>query len=156
MRNRPSGRSDSERYGDMFKDELRQVAEERGLKNKDLAEQLGIAPASVSYYLSGRVTPPEKKKQQLAVSLGLDADYFTPNAASVEESVTADGGYRMKPKIAAALMGISLNDLYDLLEDGVYTFGRVWTNRGSTRRTCWISRILFTQETGIPVSKGGA
>ena len=48
-------------------------------------------------------------------------------------------------------MGISRDNLLDLLEEGTFTFGRVWKNRGAAKRTCWISRILFEQETGIPV-----
>ena len=129
----------------MFKDQLKQLRQERGLNNCGLAEALGVSPGSVTGYLSGKVTPPYKKQQQFACALGLDADYFKPDIA---EEIQADGGYRLSAATAAALMGISRDNL---LEEGTFTFGRVWKNRGAAKRTCWISRILFEQETGIPV-----
>ncbi len=132
----------------MFKDQLKQLRQERGLNNCGLAEALGVSPGSVTGYLSGKVTPPYKKQQQFACALGLDADYFKPDIA---EEIQADGGYRLSAATAAALMGISRDNLLDLLEEGTFTFGRVWKNRGAAKRTCWISRILFEQDTGIPV-----
>lgn len=132
----------------MFKDKLKQLQQERGLNKSTLAEVLGVSPGSVTGYLSGKVTPPYKKQQQFALALGLDADFFKPDVA---EAIQTDGGYRLKTEIAATLMEISEDTLFDLLEDGVYTFGRVWKKQKSSKRTCWISRILFEQETGIPV-----
>ena len=132
----------------MFKDQLKQLRQARGLNHCGLAAALGVSPGSVTGYLSGKVTPPYKKQQQFACALGLDADYFKPDIA---EEIQADGGYRLSAATAAALMGISRDNLLDLLEEGTFTFGRVWKNRGAAKRTCWISRILFEQETGIPV-----
>ena len=132
----------------MFKDQLKQFRQERGLNNSGIAEALGVSSGSVTGYLSGKVTPPYKKQQQFARALGLDEDYFKPD---VTEAIETDGGYRLSAATAAALMGISRDNLLDLLEEGTFTFGRVWKNRGAAKRTCWISRILFEQETGIPV-----
>ena len=132
----------------MFKDQLKQFRQERGLNNSGIAEALGVSSGSVTGYLSGKVTPPYKKQQQCARALGLDEDYFKPD---VTEAIETDGGYRLSASTAAALMGIGRDDLLDLLEEGAFTFGRVWKNRGAVKRTCWISRILFEQETGIPV-----
>ena len=132
----------------MFKDQLKQFRQERGLNNSGIAEALGVSSGSVTGYLSGKVTPPYKKQQQFARALGLDEDYFKPD---VTEAIETDGGYRLSASTAAALMGIGRDDLLDLLEEGAFTCGRVWKNRGAVKRTCWISRILFEQETGIPV-----
>ncbi len=132
----------------MFKDQLKQFRQERGLNNSGIAEALGVSSGSVTGYLSGKVTPPYKKQQQFARALGLDEDYFKPD---VTEAIETDGGYRLSASTAAALMWIGRDDLLDLLEEGAFTFGRVWKNRGAVKRTCWISRILFEQETGIPV-----
>ncbi len=132
----------------MFKDQLKQFRQERGLNNSGIAEALGVSSGSVTGYLSGKVTPPYKKQQQFARALGLDEDYFKPD---VTEAIETDGGYRLSASTAAALMGIGRDDLLDLLEEGAFTFRRVWKNRGAVKRTCWISRILFEQETGIPV-----
>ena len=80
----------------MFKDQLKQLQEERGLNKTKLAEALGVSPGSVTGYLSGKVTPPYKKQQQFALALGLDADYFKPNVA---EAIQTDGGYWLKTEI---------------------------------------------------------
>lgn len=135
----------------MFKDQLKQLQQERGLNKSALAEVLGVSPGSVTGYLTGKVTPPYKKQQQFALALGLDADYFKPDVA---EAIQTDGGYRLSAATAAALMEISPETLVEQLEKGTFTFGRVWKNQGTEKRTCWISRILFEQETGIPVPVG--
>lgn len=132
----------------MFKDKLKQLQQERGLNKSALAEVLGVSPGSVTGYLTGKVTPPYKKQQQFALALGLDADYFKPDVA---EAIQTDGGYRLSAATAAALMELSPETLIEQIEKGTFTFGRVWKNRGTEKRTCWISRILFEQETGIPV-----
>lgn len=135
----------------MFKDKLKEVMEQKQLNSAAVSAITGLGPSSISQYLSGKVNPPDKKKQHIALALGLDANYFTVTSEDIERAIQADGGYRLSVKTAAKLMGIDRETLYNWLEDGTYTFGRIGKNKGSSKRNCWISRILFTEETGIPV-----
>ncbi len=130
----------------MFKDLLKQVADERGMNNAVLAKALDVAPASVGYYLSGKVNPPDKKKEQFALSLGLDADFFKRGEIDKDIAVI---GYKLPIDMAARLMGISDDTLRKGLQDGVFPFG--YAVKTSKKWTFWISAPRFTQETGIPV-----
>lgn len=130
----------------MFKDLLKQVADERGMNNAVLAKALDVAPASVGYYLSGKVNPPDKKKEQFALALGLDADFFKRGEIDKDIAVI---GYKLPISMAARLMGISDDTLRKGLQDGVFPFG--YAVKTSKKWTFWISAPRFTQETGIPV-----
>lgn len=130
----------------MFKDLLKQVADERGMNNAVLAKALDVAPASVGYYLSGKVNPPDKKKEQFALALGLDADFFKRGEIDKDIAVI---GYKLPIDMAARLMGISDDTLRKGLQDGVFPFG--YAVKTSKKWTFWISAPRFTQETGIPV-----
>lgn len=130
----------------MFKDALKQIANERGLNNVALAEAIGASPAAVCYYLSGKVNPPNKKKEQFALALGLDADFF--KRGEIDKDIAACG-YRMPVDMAARLMGVSRKTIMLGLQDGVFPFGYAVKTSGSW--TYWLSAPRFTQETGIPV-----
>lgn len=133
----------------MFRDRLKKIMEEKGLNSAAVSSMTGIGASSISQYLSGKVNPPDKKKEQIALALGVDADYF--KRGDIDDSIAADGGYRLEAEVAAKLMGVSREWLYQGLRDGRFPFGYAVKMKGSSRWTPWISRIRFTQETGIPV-----
>ena len=60
----------------MFKDRLKKIMEEKGLNSAAVSSMTGIGASSISQYLSGKVNPPDKKKEQIALALGVDADFF--------------------------------------------------------------------------------
>ena len=130
----------------MFKDRLKKIMEEKGLNSAAVSSMTGIGASSISQYLSGKVNPPDKKKEQIALALGVDADFFT--RGDIDDSIAASG-YRLQPKTAAQLMGISREALYQGLRDGRFPFG--YAVKTSGKWTYWLSASRFTQETGIPV-----
>ncbi|MEY8317721.1 helix-turn-helix transcriptional regulator [Oscillospiraceae bacterium 50-58] len=130
----------------MFNDKLKQTMNEAGFTAKNLADKAGIAQSSISLYLSGKVDPPDKKKAQLALALGKEADFF--KIAEIDETIQVTG-YKLPPKVAAKLMGISRDALYQGLQDGRFPFG--YAVKMSGKWTYWISAPRFTKETGIPV-----
>ena len=131
-----------------FAEQLRAVMADTGLSQSALAEKIGAAPSSVSQYLSGKVEPPAKKKQQIALSLDLDADFFRKK--DIEKDIAS--GYRLPAKTAARLMELSYEKLCDGLRDGIFPFGyAIKASDQPGQWTYWISAVRFTQETGIPV-----
>lgn len=130
----------------MFKDRLKKIMEEKGLNSAAVSSMTGIGASSISQYLSGKVNPPDKKKEQIALALGVDADFF--KIAEIDETIQVTG-YKLPPKVAAKLMGISRDALYQGLQDGRFPFG--YAVKMSGKWTYWISAPRFTKETGIPV-----
>ena len=73
-----------------FSERLKSAMEEVNLKQSALAAMVGVSKGAMSGYVSGKVNPPEKKKEQIALALGKSADYF--RVLDVNTEIVADGG----------------------------------------------------------------
>lgn len=113
----------------MFKDKLKKAMQELHLTQAQVAGMTGKSRGSVSQYLSGRQTPPDYVQRDIAVSLGLDADYFAqpdtePPTGPVEPAARRPGGIRrMSVKQAAALLGADKVTVAKGLQQGVFPWG---------------------------------
>ena len=139
-----------------FARQLREAMNEAHLNQTTLAAMVDISNGALSGYLSGKLTPPQKKQQRIALALGKPSDFFL--IREVDTGIAEDGGFKLSVKTAASLMGINESTLRIGLQNGVFPFGyAIKTGRGTKgiRYTYWISRIRFTQETGIPVPLKG-
>lgn len=132
-----------------FCDRLKAAMVEANLTQSALAGMVDVSKASMSGYLSGKVNPPEKKKEQIALALGKPHNFFQMEDINME--IAADGGYRLKVDVAAKLMGVSRNTLTQGLQNGDFPWGYAIKNPNTGSHTYWISRIRFSTETGIPV-----
>ena len=59
-----------------FCDRLKAAMTEANLTQSALAGMVDVSKASMSGYLSGKVNPPEKKKEQIAHALGKPNNYY--------------------------------------------------------------------------------
>ena len=60
----------------MFEQRLRQAMKELRLKQVQVAGLTGKSRGAISQYLSGDRVPPDKVQREMAIALGLEADYF--------------------------------------------------------------------------------
>ena len=132
-----------------FAERLKEVMVEEHLTQAALANLVGVSAGAMSGYLSGKIVPPERKKEQIALALGKPGDFF--RVEEVNLAIAADGGYRLNPKLAARLMGMSERTFTRGLRNGDFPFGYASWNPDKESFTYWVSRIRFSQETGIPV-----
>ena len=132
-----------------FNDRLKAAMSEANLTQAALAGMVDVSKASMSGYLSGKVNPPEKVKEKIALALGKSHNFFRVEEVNLE--IAADGGYRLKVDLAAKLMGISERTLKHGLQNGDFPWGYAILNPATGTHTYWISRIRFSTETGIPV-----
>lgn len=133
-----------------FSERLKAEMSEAHLTQAALAGMVDVSKASMSGYLSGKVNPPEKVKERIALALGKEHNFFQVEEVNME--IAADGGYRLKPELAAKLMGISEHTLRHGLQNGNFPWGYAILNPKTGTYTYWISRIRFCAETGIPIS----
>ena len=63
-------------YNEKFAKELRKLLAERDIKQKDLAEAIGVAAPTVNRYVAGFRTPSRHRACKIAEFLGLHLDYF--------------------------------------------------------------------------------
>lgn len=129
-----------------FNERLKAAMAEANLTQTALAGMVDVSKASMSGYLSGKVNPPEKKKEQIALALGKPYNFFQMEEVNME--IAADGGYRLKVDLAAKLMKKSKEWVMQGLRDGVFPWGY------AVKLTNWsyfISSVKFTEYTGIEV-----
>lgn len=129
-----------------FCDRLKAAMSEANLTQAALAGMVDVSKAS----MSGKVNPPEKVKEKIALALGKPHNFFQVEEVNLE--IAADGGYRLKVDLAAKLMGVSERTLKHGLQNGDFPWGYAILNPETQTHTYWISRIRFSAETGIPVS----
>lgn len=130
----------------MFKDELKKAMEAAEMNATSLSAATGIGKSSISQYLSGKNDPPDKKKEALAVGLGLEANYFLK--AAVQETITAETP-NLPVLTAAILMGKSKEFVYQGLRDGVFPWG--YGVKMGKNWSYYISPVMFQKCTGLTV-----
>ena len=132
-----------------FSERLKAAMSEVNLTQSALAGMVDVSKASMSGYVSGKVNPPAKMKEQIALALGKPINFF--QVEEIDEEIAADGGYRLKVDLAAKLMGVSERTVKHALQNGDVPWGYAIQNPKTGTNTYWICRIRFSMETGIPV-----
>lgn len=73
-----------------FAERLKELRLARHLMQKELAEQVGISPSSISMYEAGNRVPAFEQEEILADFFNVDIDYLRGKKDSTTEIVTAD------------------------------------------------------------------
>lgn len=109
-----------------FNEKLKQAMQQLGINQAQLVGMTGIGKSSISQYMSGKNVPTEERQKNIAVSLGLDPNYFE-QAESVAKLVTStessDSIPRLDVQIAAKLLGMNHNTVRKGLQQGVFPWG---------------------------------
>ena len=111
----------------VFGEKLKYAMQELHLNQVQVCGMTGKSKGSISQYLSGKQIPSEAAQSAIAVSLGLDPDYF----ANEEEKVIAmprealmDGKIRrLLPEDVAPLLGMDKKTVRQGLQQGVFPWG---------------------------------
>lgn len=121
----------------IFERRLKRAIKELNLNQGQVCGLTGKSKGSVSQYLSGKQVPPEEVQRGIAVSLGLEADYFTKeeeHSAAVPTAKRRGGIRRLAVHEAAALLGADRMTVSKGLQQGVFPWGygiktteRSWT-----------------------------
>lgn len=112
-----------------FNEKLRAVMQQLNLTQAQVVGMTGCSKAAISYYLSGKNTPSDKKQSDIAVSLGFPADYFE-NDISVTEpkpqtTKKANDGTIQELLVsdAAKFLHMNHNTVRKGLQQGVFPWG---------------------------------
>lgn len=134
----------------MFKDKLKAVMLELKLNQTKLSDLTGIGKSSISQYLSGKNDPTETRAMEIAVSLGLEPDYFNQEKGAV--NLTSSSAIpRLTPEQAAKLTGMGKETVRIGLQEGRFPWGYAVKNPSSSQWTYWINAIRFSEVEGIPL-----
>ena len=101
--------------------------QELHLNQRQVCGMTGKSKGSVSQYLSGKQIPSEDVQRDIAVSLGLDQDYFTKDNSQTVVLPTKEVRNGVIPRLdvekAAKLLQMNHNTVRKGLQQGVFPWG---------------------------------
>ena len=126
--------------------------QELGLNQRQVVTLTGKSKGSVSQYLSGKQIPSPDAQSAMAVSLGLDADYFTKDderLVILPASEVRDGKIpRLLPEVAATYLGMDKATVRKGLQQGVFPWGYA-VQTSEHRWAYFINARRFAEVEGI-------
>lgn len=137
-----------------FSDNLKQAMQELHLNQKQVCGMTGKSKGSVSQYLSGKQIPSEDVQSDIAVSLGLDQDYFKKDDSQTVVLPTKEVRNGVIPRLdvekAAKLLQMGHNTVRKGLQQGVFPWG--YAIKTSENRWCYfINAKRFAEIEGVCV-----
>jgi transcriptional regulator with XRE-family HTH domain len=138
-----------------FDEKLKKTMQDLNITQKQLVAMTGIGKSSISQYLSGKNIPTEERQKNIALSLGLDADYFkemeTVAAVPVIISVgTGKGIKKLMVEDAAKILGMNHNTVRKGLQQGVFPWGYA-IKTSEHRWVYFINAKRFAEIEGVTV-----
>lgn len=111
----------------MFSEKLKKAMQELHLNQRQVCGMTGKSKGSVSQYLSGKQIPSEDVQRDIAVSLGLDQDYFKKDDSQTVVLPTKEVRNGVIPRLdvekAAKLLQMNHNTVRKGLQQGVFPWG---------------------------------
>lgn len=132
-----------------FSEKLKETMQDLDLNQKQVVGMTGKSKGSISQYLSGKQIPSEKVQSDIAISLGLNPDYFKNEENPVPFRIPRKGTIpRLDVVKAARLLGMNHDTVRKGLQQGVFPWGYAihtsenrWTYFINAKRFVEIERI---------------
>lgn len=138
----------------LFDEKLKMAMLDLKINQAQLVGLTGIGKSSISQYMSGKNTPTEERRKHIAVSLGLDPDYFEKeNDITVilpKKILEKSGIEHLDVRIAAKLLGMNHNTVRKGLQQGVFPWGYA-IHTSENRWVYFINAKRFAEIEGIEV-----
>lgn len=137
-----------------FSEKLKKAMQELHLNQRQVCGMTGKSKGSVSQYLSGKQIPSEEVQCDIAVSLGLDQDYFTKDDSQTVVLPTKEVRNGVIPRLdvekAAKLLQMNHNTVRKGLQQGVFPWG--YAIKTSENRWCYfINANRFAEVEGVAI-----
>lgn len=137
-----------------FSEKLKTAMQELHLNQRQVCGMTGKSKGSVSQYLSGKQIPSEDVQRDIAVSLGLDQDYFTKDNSQTVVLPTKEVRNGVIPRLdvekAAKLLQMNHNTVRKGLQQGVFPWG-YGIHTSDNRWVYFINAKRFAEIEGITV-----
>lgn len=135
-----------------FSEKLKRAMQELNISQSQVVGLTGKSKGSVSQYLSGKQVPSEKVQGDIAVSLGLPADYFEKDddVKTVIKEVKDGVIPRLDVTVAAKLLGMNHNTVRKGLQQGVFPWG-YGIRTSENRWSYFINAQRFAEIEGVKV-----
>lgn len=136
-----------------FSEKLKKAVKELNLTQTQIAGMTGKSKASISQYISGKQIPSEEQQRDIAVSLGLEEDYFSKADDRMPALSTQKAKDCIIPRLsvmdAARMMGINHQTVRKGLQQGVFPWG--YGIKTSEHWVYFINAKRFSEIEGVSV-----
>ena len=106
-----------------FSEKLKKAMQELNLNQQQVCVLIDKSKASVSQYLADKQVPSEKVQSEMAVSLGLEEDYFSKSDERVVIPRISGTIPRLEIEKAAKLLQMNHTTVRKGLQQGVFPWG---------------------------------
>lgn len=107
-----------------FNEKLKQAMQQLNITQAQVVGMTGIGKSSISQYLSGKNVPSEDRQKNIAVSLGLDAEYFNQEEPVLKLLKKNSGVIpQLHVEDVAKLMRKNHQNIRKGLQQGVFDWG---------------------------------
>lgn len=134
-----------------FNEKLKQAMQQLGISQAQVVGMTGIGKSSISQYLSGKNVPTAERQKNIAVSLGLEADYFEKDDFTVRLLKKNSGGIaQIRTKDVGTLMRMNHKTVEEGLKQGVFPWGYAIKTSDNHHRY-FINAQRFAEIEGVQV-----
>lgn len=135
-----------------FDEKLKRVMQQLNITQAQLVGLTGIGKSSISQYLHGKNVPSEERQKNIAVSLGLAADYFGQSTDQTLKITKRKKGVvpELRTRDAGTLMRMNHKTVEDGLKQGVFEWGYAIKTSENCHRY-FINAIRFAEIERIEV-----
>lgn len=137
-----------------FSEKLKKAMQDLNINQAQVVGLTGKSKGSVSQYISGKQIPSEKVQCDIAVSLGLEPDYFSKEEEAVVVLPTKEVRNGVIPKLdvedAAKLLQMNHNTVRKGLQQGVFPWG-YGIHTSENRWVYFINARRFAEIEGVVI-----
>lgn len=137
-----------------FSEKLKKAMQELNLNQTQVCAMTGKSKGSISQYLSDKQTPSEQGQRDIAVSLGLDPEYFIRSddeLVVLPQKAVKDGVIpRLDVDVAAKLLQMNHNTVRKGLQQGVFPWG-YGIKTSDNRWAYFINARRFAEIEGVAI-----
>jgi hypothetical protein len=135
-----------------FSEKLKKAMQQLGISQTQVVGMTGKSKGSISMYLNDKTVPSEKVQGDIAVSLGLDPDYFTQDEEPVVKMAKTGSGMvqKLDVEVAAKLLQMNHNTVRKGLQQGVFPWGYA-IHTSENRWVYFINAKRFAEIEGVTV-----
>lgn len=127
-----------------FSEKLKKAMQDLGINQAKVVSLTGKSKGSISQYLSGKQTPSAEVQRDIAVSLGLNPDYFEQETPTLELAKQTDGVQTLDVMVVAKLMHMNHNTVRKGLQQGVFPWGYA-IKTSENRWVYFINAVRFSE-----------